>query len=602
MRADTFFARAFLSLAGFVCVFLATAALIGEYGLRRIVESEAVGRRRIVCDILCPQALEVLAQRSDPGAFAERIRVLGSLNGVRLTLVAADGTVVADSEAQGVLSNHAERPEVIDARRSGYGEAARRSTTTGRITHYTSRAVLDQDQYLGTIRAATESEQIDTMLASWRGGLLWFGLGALIVGLLASAVVARMLARPLVEMEQAAASLAAGNLDVGVRAEGPIEVRRLGTALDTMSRELRGRLENQRRARVQVETILASMAEGVVAVDREERVLLMNRSAAGLLGLSEPLSSGARLWEHLRFPELERALRDALAGKGPWHGDAASPLQDGRTLGMSVAPVAADHLAAGVRPEGTVALLSDVTAIRRLEQVRIDFVANVSHELRTPLAAVMGALETLNAPDPDPETRARFLDIASRNASRLHAIVLDLLDLSSIEAQGDRMPLEIVRVDAPLRTAASALVGAAESKGVHFELPPPPPHPLIVNGNAQRLEQVFTNLLENAIKYTPRGGRVKVAIRQSQRDVSIDVDDTGIGIPEADLSRVFERFYRVDRARSREMGGTGLGLAIVKHVVRAHGGHVSVKSREGVGSTFTVTLPLHTDADKTSRA
>jgi two-component system phosphate regulon sensor histidine kinase PhoR len=230
--------------------------------------------------------------------------------------------------------------------------------------------------------------------------------------------------------------------------------------------------------------------------------------------------------------------------------------------------------------------------------VRIDFVANVSHELRTPLAAVMGALETLADPDPEPATRARFLDIGNRNAARLQAIVSDLLDLSSIEAEGDRMPLEPVRADAPLRTAAGALAGAAEAKGVRLELPGPSARPSWVRGNAQRLEQVFTNLLENAIKYTPTGGRVVARVSTTVNEVVIEVEDSGVGIPASALPRIFERFYRVDRSRSREMGGTGLGLAIVKHVVRAHGGTVSVKSEEGRGSTFVVALPRIPDAQK----
>jgi two-component system phosphate regulon sensor histidine kinase PhoR len=223
--------------------------------------------------------------------------------------------------------------------------------------------------------------------------------------------------------------------------------------------------------------------------------------------------------------------------------------------------------------------------------MRIDFVANVSHELRTPLSAVMGALETLVDPQQDESTRQRFLDIASRNAARLQAIVADLLDLSAIEAESDRMPLSPTRIHAPLKAAASALSGAAESKGLELVLPPAPDAPVLVNGNSQRLEQVFTNLLENAIKYTPSGGRVSVNVRATPREVVVDVEDTGIGIPAMSLPRVFERFYRVDRSRSREMGGTGLGLAIVKHVMRAHGGTVDVRSEEGRGSTFTITLP-----------
>ncbi len=600
MRVDTIFGRIFLTLAGLVALSLAAAAVLGGIKLRAIAEEDLADRRRIACDLLSQSATDVLAGREDPAAFAERLRVLGGLDGLRLTLIREDGTVLADSEVKGPLANHGERPEIVAARQVGRGEARRTSTSTGKTTDYTSRALHDKGVYLGALRAANDLDQVEKMVGSMRTGLTWFGAGTLIIGVLVSALVARWLAHPLKQLERDAAVLSAGNLEYDVNAEGPLEVRRLGEALRGMSRELRLRLDGQRRARVQIEAILASMAEGVVAVDRSERVLLMNRAASELLGLDGPLESGTLLWEKLRFPDLERALRAALVGKGPSHGDAASPAHDGRTLGLSVAPVSGES-GIGSDSPGAVALLADVTAIRRLEQVRIDFVANVSHELRTPLAAVMGALETLGSSEHDPAVHERFLDIANRNAARLHAIVIDLLDLSSIEAQGDSMPLELVRVDAPLRTAASALVGEAEAKGVVLELPPPLPYPIVVDGNAQRLEQVFTNLLENALKYTPRGGRVSVTVRPGPHDVSIDVKDTGVGIPQGDLTRVFERFYRVDRSRSRDMGGTGLGLAIVKHVVRAHGGQVSVKSTEGMGSTFTVTLPLHDESGRISR-
>ncbi len=602
MRANTFFGRIFLTLAALISVSLVAAALVGGFKLREIVEDDMAARRRIACDLLAVPAVDVLTGQGDRDAFVERLRVLGGLDGFRLTLIAADGSVMADSEVRGELANHGERPEVVAAKQNGRGEAKRLSTSTGKTTAYTTLKLESKGAYVGTLRAANEFDQVDIMVASMQASMLWFGVGSLIVGLLLSALVARWLSHPLKSIEREAAALSAGNLEGAVRMEGPLEVVQLGEALNAMTRELRGRLEGQRRARVQIETILASMAEGVVAVDRSERVLLMNRAAAELLGLDAQLESGALLWEKLRFPDLERSLRDALAGHGPWHGDAISPLGNGRTLGISVAPVAAGTPGDGADSQGAVALLADVTAFRRLEQVRIDFVANVSHELRTPLAAVMGALETLGDAEQDSTVRVRFLDIANRNAARLQAIVVDLLDLSSIEAQGDSMPLEAVRVESPLRTAASALVGSAESKGVKLEMPPPLAFPAIVNGNAQRLEQVFTNLLENALKYTPRGGRVRAVVRPGIREVSVDVEDTGVGIPESDLTRVFERFYRVDRSRSRDMGGTGLGLAIVKHVVRAHGGQVAVKSKEGVGSTFTVTLPLYGDPDKNTRS
>lgn len=597
MRADSLSARIFLTLAGLLCVVLAVAAFMGEGKLRKLLDEDLRERRIIVSDLLSQPATDVLAGRADRTVFAERLRVLGGLEGLRLTLIQPDGSVMADSEAQGPLANHAERPEILDALTRGSGEAQRTSTTTGKLTNYRAQRLEENGKLLGCLRVATESERVEPMVASIRSGIAWFGVAALLIGLVCVAFIARWLANPMKRIEREAAALAAGNLDGRIHDDGPLEVRRLAETLNAMSRELRTRLESQRRARTEIETILASMAEGVVAVDDKERVLLMNRAASELLGLPAPLESGAQLWESIRFPELERSLRAALAGGGAWHGDATSPRQDGRMLSVSVAPVAASSRTSAAL-HGAVALMSDVTAIRRLEQVRIDFVANVSHELRTPLAAVIGALETLDDPEQGDEVRVRFLDIAHRNAARLQAIVSDLLDLSSIEAEGDRMAVEPVRIDAPLRTAASALSGAAEAKGVKLDLPPLLSAPVLVNGNNQRLEQVFTNLLENAIKYTPSGGRVSAHLRPSAREVSIDVQDTGVGIPKVHLPRVFERFYRVDRSRSRDMGGTGLGLAIVKHVLRAHGGQVSVKSEEGRGTTFTVTLPRLVELEK----
>ncbi len=598
MKLDSFSTRIFLALAGLVAALLVAAAIYGDLRISAYQQEAVDAAVSATAEALAPDSAAVLEGRAPREPFAQRLRDLGRVNVQRLTLIAKDGSVVADSEVDGPIANHADRPEVLGAARDGSAVDVRRSATTGKETRYMGRRVESASgEVLGTIRVAKEIATLREARSRVHTSLAIFGLVALVLGLGASLLIARWLARPLEAIEADASELAAGRLEVRVRSEGSSEVRRLADGLNSMAGDLRERLEGMRRARTEIETILASMQEGVVAVDARERVLLMNESAARLLGLKGQLEPGATLWEHLRFPELERGLRTVLGGSPSWHGDASSPNQDGRTLGLSVARVG--HGEGADKPlAGAVALLSDVTAIRRLEQVRIDFVANVSHELRTPLAAIMGALETLADAEQDPAARARFLDIGNRNAARLQAIVSDLLDLSSIEAEGDRMPLEPVRADAPLRTAAGALAGAAESKGVRLELPGPLATPAWVRGNSQRLEQVFTNLLENAIKYTPKGGRVIVRARVTPRDVQIDVEDSGMGIPAAALPRIFERFYRVDRSRSRDMGGTGLGLAIVKHVVRAHGGTVSVKSEEGQGSTFTVSLPRFHEAPK----
>ncbi|MEY2747942.1 MAG: Alkaline phosphatase synthesis sensor protein PhoR [Planctomycetota bacterium] len=457
---------------------------------------------------------------------------------------------------------------------------------------HVARAALERDgAILAWLEHAPSAASRARLESELLGALPWTGAAVLCAWAAMAWLWSRRLARPVEDLQRAAEELRRRDWRGAVPVDGPDEVASVALALNQAAAALAARAEAASRERAELGTVLASMAEGVVAVDKQERIVLMNSAAARLLGLEEPLSAGAQLWTRLRFSEMERGLRSVLAGAGPWTGDAATPRADGRMLGLSIAPLA-DEGESGSAPRGAVVLVSDVTDVRKLEQVRIDFVANVSHELRTPLAAIMGALETIGEPDCDDATQRRFLELANRNAARLSAIVNDLLDLSKIEAEGEGMAVEPLRADLPLRTAAGALAGAAEAKGVVLELPPVLPPGVRLEGNAQRLEQVFTNLLENAIKYTPAGGRVEVRLSIDEREARFEVRDTGIGIPAAALPRVFERFYRVDRSRSRDMGGTGLGLAIVKHVVKAHGGSVSVASEEGRGTTFTVGLPL----------
>jgi two-component system phosphate regulon sensor histidine kinase PhoR len=237
-----------------------------------------------------------------------------------------------------------------------------------------------------------------------------------------------------------------------------------------------------------------------------------------------------------------------------------------------------------------VAVLRDVTEIRRLERIRIDFVANVSHELRTPLSGVAGALETLEDDGLEPAERRRFLEIARRNAGRLKDLVADLLDLSAIESEGTAIRLEPLPLERPAQAAAAALADMAARCRVAVAVEAAPPG-LIVDGNARRLEQAFVNLVENALKFTPAGGRVTIRFHDLGAEAAAEVEDTGVGIPPEALPRIFERFFRADPSRSRALGGTGLGLAIVKHIARAHRGRVEVRSSEGAGAAFRLVLP-----------
>jgi two-component system phosphate regulon sensor histidine kinase PhoR len=333
------------------------------------------------------------------------------------------------------------------------------------------------------------------------------------------------------------------------------------------------------------------MSEGVLALDRDSRVVHANAAVAACLGLPSVPPPGTSLAEIVRLPEISEQLRSALGGKAAPERDVVLPGPAGRVLGVGAAPIAAGDGAV----RGALLVLRDVTVIRRLERTRLDFVANVSHELRTPLAAVQGAVETLRElGDEDPETRRLLLDAAHRHTLRLGTIVDDLLALSQIESEGDRLERGPVPLLRGLRGAAGAVAGEARARGVTLVLPPSDAPDVVVVGNEGRLEQVWTNLLANAVKYNRPDGSVAVEVSRDDaaRMAVVTVRDTGPGIPAEHLPRIFERFYRVDRGRSRDQGGTGLGLAIVKHIVLSHRGRIDVESRPGAGSAFRVRIPM----------
>ena len=578
---QTFSGRIFLTFAGI----LALAMLaFGSYVERRVSDfhhEEAHRRLHTAAELLADESKQILLGTLSPEELTRSNPILLDDGDLRLTVIDGDGQVVLDTVATLPLENHGARPEVTSARKNRIGTAERRSATTRIATFYLARRLDGSSgEPLGFVRVAMKLDAMARDIGAVRNAMWITGALAIAGALIGSWFFSRFLARPLVAIQRSAAQIVSGTSKPPIEEVGPIEVRRLAESINAMSENLEERLETLRRQSSEMEAVLRSMGEGVVAVGPDERVLMMNDAAAQLLGLPAPLGAGEELWRHCRFPELEQAIRAVLKGEASWHGDANI---QGSILTVSASQV---HPTAGA-----VAILTDVTSIRRLEQVRIDFVANVSHEMRTPLAAVLGALETLSDARPGDEDHDRFLAIARRNAERMQSIVSDLLELSHIEAEGDQIPLAPTSIEMPVRASAGALAGEAEAKGVALSVGRSPDSGLRILGNEKRLEQIFTNLIGNAIKYTPRGGSINVDFTTDDDEIVVSVADTGIGIPSDKLPRVFERFFRVDKGRSREMGGTGLGLAIVKHAARAHGARVEVTSEEGHGTTFRVAFP-----------
>jgi two-component system, OmpR family, phosphate regulon sensor histidine kinase PhoR len=377
------------------------------------------------------------------------------------------------------------------------------------------------------------------------------------------------------------------------------EIGALAEAFNSMAEQLQDRIRTIENQRNEQEAVLASMVESVLAIDRDEVVIGINKATAELLGVEPAMAEGRTLQEVVRNPDLIALAKGVLGGGGPVEGEIVLRREGERHLQVHATGLQ------GLEGQrlGALLVLNDVTRIRRLESLRRDFVANVSHELRTPITSIKGFVETLQSDPPgDPDVARRFLTIVNRQADRLQAIIDDLLSLSRLEQEGGS--LELARDAALIRPLLQEAVDISTARAtgdvpaVRIECV----DDLEVVVNAPLLEQALVNLLENALKYSGNATEIVVAAHAEPDLVVVSVRDDGRGIAPMHLPRIFERFYRVDKARSRNMGGTGLGLAIVKHIAQAHGGEASVSSTLGEGTTFTITLPRRPDIDRAMNA
>jgi two-component system phosphate regulon sensor histidine kinase PhoR len=343
------------------------------------------------------------------------------------------------------------------------------------------------------------------------------------------------------------------------------------------------RLETERR---QLLAILGGMAEGVVSMDARETVLFANHRAGQLLGFSPAQATGRRFWEIVRHRRMQEVVASALSAPEPVRAELEWPGSTVRNIAVYIARLT------GLAP-GAVVVVQDTTDLRRLERVRQEFVANVSHELKTPLAVIKVCVETLlNGAAADTAARGGFLAQIDEQADRLHNLIIDLLSLARVESGTEVLDVRAVPLAGVVNDCLERHRARAEAKDQRLDACPPAGPPVTARADEEALDTILDNLVDNAVKYTPNGGRVAVRWSMGGGHVCVEIEDTGVGIPERDQPRLFERFYRVDKARARELGGTGLGLSIVKHLVQAMGGEVGVRSTVGRGTTFTIRLPL----------
>jgi two-component system phosphate regulon sensor histidine kinase PhoR len=569
-----------LGLAAVVVIVVLVSGLLAARGLRArelsALESSLTERAVLVREWLAPELLDP-SRRGELDAFVRRA---ARVAGARVTVLAADGRPLADSslsasdlDAQGADSGAEVREALAGRRGSSLSEAGARSE---------GQLLLALPAHGGALRLAADLALADARLAGLRRTFLVAGALAVAVAVGLAFALSSLVPRPVRELRDVVGSIAGGDLDQRLAWSSGDELGQIAEAINEMGDQLRRRLREVTAEKEQLQTVLAGMVEGVLVVDREGRVLLANPRLRELFDLWGDVA-GRPHWEVLRHPDVEEGLRRAAASHEPVVCEIGTTDPDERILQMHAVrfPAAGPH-------RGTVAVFHDVTELRRLERLRRDFVANVSHELRTPLTAIRGFAETLLGGELPAEQRASYLRVILRHAERLGRLIEDILDLSRIE--GRKLPVEPAPVDVS-RVAQTLLRDMAPqltSRSLAWEC--------VVEGDTlawadrRAVEQVLTNLLENAAKYTEPGGRIGVRVVGAGDEVRVEVSDTGIGIPPEDLPRIFERFYRVDKARSRDLGGTGLGLAIVKHLVQLLGGEVYVHSEVGKGSVFSFTL------------
>ena len=581
-----------------VIVVLCTAA-VGFYAVRSVrdfyydqTERDLQARGALISDQLTsgmtadtPQQLETL------------VRQLGQASGTRITLIAVDrpgvvrGQVLADSEADpATMENHATRPEFQIALQGRPGRQIRYSQTLKENMMYVAVPVTQNGKITTVLRTAIPLTRVNDALATLYGSI---GVSAVVVAVIAALIgwyVSRRISSQMADIKVGAQRLAAGDFTQKLYVPRVEEFASVAESINQMAEQLDDRLRRLTHERNEREAVLASMVEGVLAVDAEERVIAVNAAAARLLDTDPSAAEGKSIQEIVRNPDLQHVVAQTLDGHRPIEADIVMRVgAEDRNLQANGTLLRGDGEGGAA---GAVVVLNDVTRLKRLEAVRRDFVANVSHELKTPVTSIKGFAETLEdgALD-DPAASRRFVRIIAGQADRLNSIIEDLLALSTLEQSGDSPLLQLEEADLCDVVAVALEVCGPKAEAKHIVLNEACPGSLLARVSPPLLEQAVVNLVDNAIKYSAEGSAVEVGLAETDDEIVVSVTDQGQGVAREHLPRLFERFYRVDKARSRDLGGTGLGLAIVKHIAQIHGGRVSVDSVVGRGSTFRIHLP-----------
>lgn len=579
----------------FTLLVLFSMAILGFYMVNSVrntqithLRSHLMKEARLVAAASLPSFLDPSGHDSED-AIA---KTLGGEIDTRVTIIAQDGTVLGDTEEDPLaMENHSTRPEVIDALASGVGVSTRYSTTLGKTMMYVAVPVTSQGRVLGIARVALPLTMVESSISSVTITIAWAMAIATLLVVITTAVIARMITRPVRQITKAAEGITSGKLDQRIQIKTNDEIGRLGYVFNEMSLNLKNTMATLVDERNMLAIVLSSLSDGVVMTDPEGSIMLANPAAERLFNLNEARMKGKPLIEVIHDHEIEEVLKNCLQTSREQAAQVDS--LTGRFLRIIAVPLVAGKLS------GALLLFQDLTEMRSLQTMRREFVGNISHELRTPLAAIKAIVETLqDGAIDDKQAAIDFLKKVDIEVGEMTQMVTELIELSRIETGGVKLKLEPVNLNILTKEVITRLSPQAERQKVALltELPPDPP---LVQADKERIQQVILNIVHNAIKFTPSGGKVTISTKRSGESVITQVSDTGIGITKEDLPHIFERFFKADKSRSSS--GTGLGLAIAKHTIQAHGGSIWVDSEEGKGSTFSFSLPLRQVTNKILR-
>ncbi len=572
---------------GLVGTFLFAASLVPRAG-EQVAENLAVTMQVTATSL--ERAVGPAIQNLDYDGVRDTVSDIAELTGLRVTVIDANGLVLADShENPFSMDNHFRRPEIQSAYMGGEGRAQRYSYTLEEGFRYLARRVTQRDQFVGFVRVAKPASALATEMRQAQVGIITnAAFVAFLVLLVAFYLAARQTAK-VEELTGVAQEIALGNFARRIPEGNSLGLKKLAETINQMARSSARRVSDVTADRNRLSTVFTCMVEGVIDVDMDQKILHINEAAARLLLVNENSCIGKPIWQEIRNQEITEALDQAITTQ--------SVIKTQMRLNRESDQLVVDIYAASLsndegEPIGAVLVLNDITELENLERVRTDFVANASHELKTPITAIRGLTETLLGDDEiEKETVTSFIERVHAQSLRLSQLVGDLMTISRLESSQAGEEFTRINFADLARQAVRAGQVTAEEKGQDLDVELPDTE-VMVWGDRQNLSQLLDNLIDNAIKYTPNDGSITVKVSKDDENAILQVTDTGIGISPQFQQRVFERFYRVDKARSQSLGGTGLGLSIVKNIAEKHGGSIDVKSQLGSGSSFTIKLPL----------